>query len=89
MASTEGISRAWISNIADKEDTGSALGIYAGLSSILTLFASIIAGLIWSKFSPQATFYLTAGVTIAVVIYFIIAIKGPTQKKTTSQIHQH
>jgi MFS family permease len=89
MASTEGISRAWISNIADKEDTGSALGIYAGLSSILTLFASIIAGLIWSKFSPQATFYLTAGVTIAVVIYFIIVIKGPTQKKTTSQIHQH
>lgn len=80
MAATEGISRAWISNIASNEDTGSALGIYAALTSILTLMASVIAGLIWSYYSPQATFYTTAIVALAVLIYIIVFVRGNVEK---------
>lgn len=81
MASTEGISRAWLSNVSAKNDTGKALGVYAGLNSILTLIASSLAGLIWYKFSPQATFYLTSIVTIIVIIYFLLFIKKPDLKE--------
>ena len=83
MASTEGISRAWISNVCDKNDTGKALGVFSGLSSLLTLLASTIAGLIWYNFSPQATFFLTAMITIVVIVYFIIFIKSPELRKKT------
>jgi MFS family permease len=75
MAFTEGIGKAWISNVADEKDTGKALGLYLGMSSFFTLLASSIAGLIWAKVSPQATFYLTAAATGVVVIYFLIATK--------------
>ncbi|MDO9184403.1 MAG: MFS transporter [Bacteroidia bacterium] len=80
MASTEGISRAWISNVCDKKDTGKALGVYAGLHSILVFIASSLAGLIWFNFNPQTTFYLTSGITILVVLYFIVFIKKPILK---------
>jgi MFS family permease len=81
MASTEGISRAWISNVCEKEDTGKALGVFLGFNSLLTLLASSLAGLIWYKFSPQATFFLTAIATGFVFVYFIIFIKSPTNNK--------
>ncbi len=76
MASTEGISRAWVSNIASKSDTGAALGIYTGLTSIMTLLASVIAGFLWTNFSPSLTFFVTSGVSFLVVIYFIAVVKS-------------
>ena len=45
-AATEGISKAWISNITDKKDTATAIGTYAGFQSICTMLASSFAGLI-------------------------------------------
>ena len=80
MASTEGVSRAWISNIASKEDTGSALGIHAALTSIMTLFASVIAGFLWSNYSPQTTFYVTACTTTGVVFYLFVVFRIDLKK---------
>lgn len=81
MASTEGIGKAWISNVCEKEDTGKALGVFSGLNSLLTLVASSMAGFIWYKFSPEATFYLTAIITCLIIIYFLIFIKSPLERK--------
>ncbi len=76
-AATEGISKAWISNIIDKKDTATAIGTYSGLQSICTMLASSIAGLIWFEFGAPATFLLTGFATVAVIIYFTIAVKHP------------
>ena len=46
-AATEGISKAWVSNISDKKDVGTAIGTFTGLQSIFTMLASSLAGLIW------------------------------------------
>lgn len=77
-AATEGISKAWISNITDKKDTATAIGTYAGFQSISTLLASSLAGLIWFQFGAPATFALTGVATLLVVFYFIffIPVKG-------------
>jgi MFS family permease len=68
-AATEGISKAWITNISDKADTATAIGTYTAFQSICTLIASSLAGLIWLKFGAMATFALSAGVTLVVAIY--------------------
>lgn len=68
---TEGISKAWISNITDKKDTATAIGTFSGLQSICTMFASSLTGLIWFKFGAPAAFITTATVTLIVMIYFI------------------
>jgi MFS family permease len=70
-ASTEGISKAWITNITDKSDTATAIGTYTALQSICTMVASSFAGFIWYKFGPSVTFLVTAASTLMVVIYLI------------------
>jgi len=83
-AATEGISKAWISNISDKKDTATAIGTYSGFQSICTLIASSLAGLIWYQFGANATFIITAVVTLLVIIYFSFFIKDKIIKNDTS-----
>ncbi|SEG24872.1 MFS transporter [Flavobacterium urumqiense] len=82
-AATEGISKAWISNISDKKDTATAIGTYSGFQSICTLIASSLAGLIWYQFGPNVTFITTAAVTLLVIIYFSFFIKDKIIKNGT------
>lgn len=69
-AATEGISKAWISNISDKADTATAIGTYAGFQSICAMLASSLAGLIWFNFGASVTFVFTGIVTSILVFYF-------------------
>lgn len=79
-AATESISKAWISNLVDKKETATAIGTYAGLQSIAALIASSLAGLLWYNFGATATFLVTAGSTLLVVLY----LSSIPQKPSTS-----
>jgi MFS family permease len=68
-AATEGISKAWISNITDKKDTATAIGTFSGLQSICSMLASSLTGLIWFQFGAAAAFVSTAITTILVIVY--------------------
>jgi len=70
-AATEGISKAWISNLVDKKDTATAIGSYSGFQSICALLASSLCGVLWISFGSTATFLTTAAVAVIVVIYLI------------------
>ena len=71
-AATEGISKAWVSNLAHKENTATAIGFYTSCESICTLLASIITGWIWQDYSSSLAFFITASVALLVVIYFLV-----------------
>jgi len=73
-AATEGIAKAWISNISDPKDTATAIGTFAGLQSIATMLASSLAGLIWYQFGANATFLLTGTMTLFVIVYFLVIV---------------
>lgn len=68
-AATEGISKAWISNIVNKNATATAIGTYTGLQSFCALFASSFTGFLWSTFGAATTFTITASATLIVIIY--------------------
>ena len=68
-AATEGIAKAWISNIALKNETATAIATYSGFQSLAALLASSIGGLLWFGFGSYTTFAVSAIVTIGVVIY--------------------
>ena len=76
-AATEGISKAWISNIADKKDTATAIGNFTAFQSICTMLASSMTGLIWYQFGATIAFTLTAIITLFVAIYFMTNIPKP------------
>lgn len=68
-AASEGISKAWITNIVDKKDTATAIGTYTGFQSIAALVASSFCGFLWYELGAATAFLITAGVTVYVIIY--------------------
>ena len=80
-AATEGISKAWISNIVDKKDTATAIGTFSGLQSICTMLASSLTGLIWFYFDATTAFITTSLVTFLVMLYFIALPKPKIIRK--------
>lgn len=75
-AATEGVSKAWITNIAHNSNTATAVGFYTSCQSICSLLASIIAGAIWTVGGSSLTFFITAGIALLVVVYFLIIKTG-------------
>jgi MFS family permease len=76
-AATEGVSKAWITNITARKDTATAIGTYTGFQSICTMLASSLAGLIWSQFGASVTFIVTATACIVVILYISFVIPAP------------
>jgi MFS family permease len=78
-SATEGISKAWISNIIEKRDTATAIGTFSGLQSICTMLASSLTGIIWFQLGATTAFIITAAATLFVIGYFL---NISTTKKT-------
>lgn len=70
-AATEGISKAWISNMVAKNETATAIGTFSGFQSVAALIASSLTGFLWFTFGAMPTFLITAGVTICVIFYLL------------------
>ena len=73
MALTDGVGKAYISNLVAKEKTGTAFGIYQTTIGLCTFFASFVAGLFWTYIDVWAPFIfgsLTA--VISAVLFFIL-----------------
>jgi len=82
-AATEGISKAWISNITNKQDTATAIGTYTGFQSLCTMLASVLTGVVWYGFGATAAFLLTGGAAVVVAVYLmVVRIGGNDSEKT-------
>jgi MFS family permease len=69
IAATDGVAKTWVADYAPSGLAGTAYGVFAAASGAALLFASIAAGLLWSRVSPSAPFILGAvGATISLVL---------------------
>jgi MFS family permease len=69
-AATEGIAKAWISNLAHQENTATALGFYSSAQSIMAFLASSLTGLVWVTAGDQIPFLITGAGSLFLFIYF-------------------
>jgi MFS family permease len=67
-ASTEGISKAWVSDLIPDEQRGSAIGLLTMLSSFSVMIGSFLTGILWDQFGSSVPFLVSA------VVSFIIAL---------------
>jgi MFS family permease len=74
-AATEGIGKAWITNLSHDVNTATAIGFYTSCQSICTLLASSLAGLLWISFGSTTVFLTTSFITFCVAGYFILVVK--------------
>lgn len=71
-AATEGVFKAWITNVSEPENTATAIGTYAAFQSICTLLASIITGFLWYKFGANVALWFIAITSCFVAIHLSI-----------------
>ena len=83
-AATEGIAKAWITNIAHDVNTGTAIGFFTSCQSICSLAASALAGFLWSYWGSAATFLTTSCMAIVVLFYFLYSFRKSVFRKTTA-----
>lgn len=63
-ALTNPVLKALVVDTVPKEVRGRALGIYAFITSIATLLASVLAGQLWKYFGARVPFVLSAGIAL-------------------------
>ena len=74
-ASTEGVSKAWISDLIPDEQRGSAIGLLTMLSSFAVMIGSFLTGILWDQFGSTLPFLVSA--IISLIISFLILFKYP------------
>ena len=70
-ASTEGISKAWISDLVPDEMRGSAIGLVTMLSSLALMVGSFVAGFLWDSYGSTIPFLLSALVSLVIGILIL------------------
>ena len=71
-ASTEGIAKAWISDLIPDEHRGTAIGILTMTTSIALISGSFLAGLLWDKSGSFVPFLLSSIISILVAVLLFL-----------------
>lgn len=73
-AATDGIQKAFISDLVDRNKKGTGLGIYNALAGITLLPASLIAGVLYDKVNSRVPFYFGAVMAILSAILMLVYV---------------
>jgi len=80
-AMTDGIQKAFISDMIDKNKQGTGLGIYNALIGITLLPASLIAGFMYDKINSNIPFYFGASTAIiSAILLIVFTLRRKTKK---------
>ncbi|HEY6906984.1 MAG TPA: MFS transporter [Ignavibacteriaceae bacterium] len=82
-ACTEGVVKAWVSDLIPEEQRGSAIGLLTMLTSLSIMLGSFAAGVLWDQFGSAVPFMLSAVVsTIVATLFFTTKIKARSDGNT-------
>ncbi|MCC6695734.1 MAG: MFS transporter [Candidatus Hydrogenedentes bacterium] len=77
MAFTQGLFAKLVADVSPSTLRGTAFGIFNLVSGVALLLASTLAGVLWSRFGPSATFLAAAGFAVLVALgLFARPVKG-------------
>ncbi|MFN8243163.1 MAG: MFS transporter [Ferruginibacter sp.] len=79
QAATDGIAKAWISNLIPRQELATAIGTYAGFQSIAALLASSICGFLWFRLGPAFAFCITAFFALVAALYLYFSQPKPAE----------
>jgi len=78
-AATEGISKAWISDLIPDHQRGSAIGLLTMLVSFASLTGSFITGLLWDYSGPWLPFLISSIVSLFIAVTFLLIRQQETK----------
>ena len=78
-AATEGVAKAFVTDLVPKQARGSAMGWFNGLTGFAALPANLVGGWLWSAAGPSATFVFgawVAAISVALTIAWLPWLRG-------------
>ena len=79
---TQPVLKALVSNTVAPEHRGRAFGLFYFVTSVAALFASLLTGWLWKRFSPETPFYLSAALALVAAIMLFFAPRPAKEAKT-------
>lgn len=74
-AATDGVQKALVSDLIDKNKRGTGLGLYNSLIGITLLPASLIAGVLYDKVNSSAPFYFGSVMALIAAVSMVVFYK--------------
>ena len=71
-ACTEGVAKAWVSDLIPDQNRGTAIGLMTMLSSFATMLGSFLTGLLWDKFGSSIPFLISAFISALIAFIFFL-----------------
>jgi len=84
IAATDGVSKAYVAEFITEKESGSYFGLYQSATAISAFFASWMAGILWYKINPSATFYY--GAIMALIAFFILKLFPSFPRRRESRL---
>ncbi len=75
----DGVGKALVADHAPPEARGAALGFYYMAAGFTTIVGNVLAGWLWTRFSPSATFL--AGAILTAVALILIPLTAPFERE--------
>lgn len=75
FAIVEGVSRAFVADLAPAEMRGTAYGLYYCVVGVCVLAGGVIGGVVWDVIGPAATFYFGAALAFLAMLGIVTLIK--------------
>jgi MFS family permease len=79
-AMTEGVLKAWISDLVPSESRASVFGVFHWVAGFTAFPASLAAGWLWQTYSPSTPFYVSAG--LATLAALLLALDRDKRLRT-------
>ncbi|NWF48925.1 MAG: MFS transporter [Ignavibacteriaceae bacterium] len=70
-ASTEGISKAWVSDLIPDNQRGTAIGLLTMITSFSSMFGSFVTGVLWDQFGSFIPFTISSCVSLLLALLLI------------------
>jgi MFS family permease len=75
-ASTEGIAKAWVSDLIPDQNRGTAIGLLTMLSSFAVMLGSFLTGLVWDRFGSTLPFLISSCTSAVISLAFLFIKKN-------------
>ena len=87
-AATEGVAKAWVSDLIPDNIRGTGIGLLTMLSSFSMMLGSFLTGFLWDKFGSSVPFLVSSVVSIAVAVIFLFVTRN-NQRKNKNLLKQN
>ena len=74
-AIVEGVSRAFVADLAPAELRGTAYGVYYCVVGVCVLLSGVIGGVLWDVIGPASTFYFGAALAFIAMLGILVLVK--------------